>query len=221
VHWREAWKYGERAFRYCQLDIGHALGALRYAAAALGWTATVVNGIADTALAGLMGLDRADDFSGVEREDADLLIAVDPHPAADSGATNDIPDAFETRIGQWAGRANLLDPHPFYRWPVIDQVSRATHGHNTGARSDIIDYPPLRQASEARAADIILGRRSAQRFDSKFTMSADVFYLLLDGLLARPVAPWDVWSFVPRLHPILFVHRVEGLEPGFYPDFTN
>ncbi len=216
VHWREAWKYGERAFRYCQLDIGHALGALRYAAAALGWTATVVNGIADTALTGLMGLDRADDFSGVEREDADLLIAIDPHPAADSGATNDIPDAFETRIGQWAGRANLLDPHPFYRWPVIDQVSRATHGHNTGARSDIIDYPPLRQASEARAADIILGRRSAQRFDSKFTMSADIFYLLLDGLLARPVAPWDVWSFVPRLHPILFVHRVEGLEPGFY-----
>ncbi len=33
VHWREAWKYGERAFRYCQLDIGHALGALRYAQA--------------------------------------------------------------------------------------------------------------------------------------------------------------------------------------------
>ena len=35
VHWREAWKYGERGFRYCQLDLGHALGALRYAAAAL------------------------------------------------------------------------------------------------------------------------------------------------------------------------------------------
>ena len=24
IHWREAWKYGERAFRYCQHDIGHA-----------------------------------------------------------------------------------------------------------------------------------------------------------------------------------------------------
>ena len=35
IHWREAWKYGERAFRYCQLDVGHAIGALRYAAAAL------------------------------------------------------------------------------------------------------------------------------------------------------------------------------------------
>jgi len=27
IVWREAWKYGERAFRYCQHDIGHALGA--------------------------------------------------------------------------------------------------------------------------------------------------------------------------------------------------
>ncbi len=36
VHWREAWKYGERAFRYCQHDVGHALASLRIAAAALG-----------------------------------------------------------------------------------------------------------------------------------------------------------------------------------------
>ncbi len=33
IHWREAWKYGERAFRYCQHDLGHAVAALRYAAA--------------------------------------------------------------------------------------------------------------------------------------------------------------------------------------------
>ncbi len=25
IHWREAWKYGERAFRYCHHDVGHAL----------------------------------------------------------------------------------------------------------------------------------------------------------------------------------------------------
>ena len=39
IHWREAWKYGERAFRYCQHDAGHAIGALRIAAATLGWSA--------------------------------------------------------------------------------------------------------------------------------------------------------------------------------------
>ena len=40
IHWREAWKYGERAFRYCQHDAGHAIGTLRIAAATLGWSAS-------------------------------------------------------------------------------------------------------------------------------------------------------------------------------------
>jgi len=47
-------------------------------------------------------------------------------------------------------------------------------------------------------------------------MGLDQFYRMLDGLLPRPVAPWDVWGFTPRLHPLLFVHRVEGLDPGVY-----
>ena len=38
IHWREAWKYGERAFRYCQHDVGHAIAALRVSAALFGWT---------------------------------------------------------------------------------------------------------------------------------------------------------------------------------------
>ena len=37
IHWREAWKYGERAFRYCNHDVGHAIGTARIAAATLGW----------------------------------------------------------------------------------------------------------------------------------------------------------------------------------------
>jgi SagB-type dehydrogenase family enzyme len=37
VNWRETWKYGERAFRYCQHDVGHAVGSARIAAQTLGW----------------------------------------------------------------------------------------------------------------------------------------------------------------------------------------
>src|SRR5688572_31823766 len=43
VYWREAWKYGERAFRYCQHDVGHAVGALRIAASTLGWSARLLD----------------------------------------------------------------------------------------------------------------------------------------------------------------------------------
>jgi SagB-type dehydrogenase family enzyme len=217
VHWREAWKYGERAFRYCQLDIGHALGAIRYAAGALGWTAKVIDDVGSSELAALMGLNRTEDFSGVEPEDPELLIAIDPHPAANSGHQNNVPKAWEPGTSQWAGRANLLYPHPVYRWPVIDHVRLATQERPANAQPGLLThYPPLNQTPEARAAGIFLGRRSAQRFDSKFWMSANVFYRLLDCLLARPIAPWDIWSFAPRLHPIFFIHRVEGLDPGLY-----
>jgi SagB-type dehydrogenase family enzyme len=217
VHWREAWKYGERAFRYCQLDIGHALGAIRYAAGVLGWSAKVIDDVGGSELAALMGLNRREDFSGVEPEDPELLIAIDPHPAANSCHQNNVPKAWESGTSQWAGRANLLDPHPIYRWPVIDHVGLATQERTANAQPGLLThYPPLNQTPEARAAGIILRRRSAQRFDSKFWMSADVFYHLLDCLLARPIVPWDVWSFAPRVHPIFFIHRVEGLEPGLY-----
>ena len=47
-------------------------------------------------------------------------------------------------------------------------------------------------------------------------MPAQAFFSILDSLLVRPQAPWTVWRFRPRIHPVLFVHKVEGLEPGLY-----
>src|SRR5436853_477399 len=76
VYWREAWKYGERAFRYCQHDIGHAIGTLRIAAAALGWSALVLDAMADEAIEALLGLAREADFAGAEREGAELVMAL-------------------------------------------------------------------------------------------------------------------------------------------------
>jgi nitroreductase len=160
----------------------------------------------------LMRLGRAQDFAGAEHEEADLLIAIDT--AAGAAATPSGPDAIS---GEWAGRANLLDPHPIYRWPIIDEVSLATRGSVEGDEAPAAtSYPALIGGSAARARDVIFARRSAQRFDGKATMSADVFCHLLDSLLPRDTLPFDIWRFSPRLHPLLFVHRVEGLEPGLY-----
>ena len=36
IAWREAWKYRDRAYRYCLHDIGHAWQALALAARAMG-----------------------------------------------------------------------------------------------------------------------------------------------------------------------------------------
>jgi SagB-type dehydrogenase family enzyme len=58
IHWREAWKYGERAYRYCQHDLGHAIAAVRFAAALLGWRMAVLPGWSDAQVAALLGIDR-------------------------------------------------------------------------------------------------------------------------------------------------------------------
>jgi nitroreductase len=52
IHWREAWKYGERAFRYCQHDVGHALATMRISAAALGWRLFLFSGANATTILG-------------------------------------------------------------------------------------------------------------------------------------------------------------------------
>ena len=89
IHWREAWKYGERAFRYCQLDLGHALGALRYAAATLGWRLAPQTGLDHATLARLLGLDRDADFALPPDLTAWLCAQgfADPHQPAAFGNT--------------------------------------------------------------------------------------------------------------------------------------
>lgn len=211
IHWREAWKYGERAFRYGQLDLGHALGAIRYAAGLLGWRAQMIDGLSGEPLAALLGLNRSKDFTGAEKEDPEILIAIDVGSGCETPRTP-TRDAEPT----WFGHANLLDPHPMYRWPVIDEVSAATRNRHVGSSPSVDAYPALSNPSELCAADVLRGRRSAQRFDAKFYMSSSAFYRLLDPLLARQIAPWDAWNFAPRVHPIVFVHRVAGLEAGIY-----
>src|SRR5436305_1142232 len=62
VHWREGWKYGVRAYRYCQHDIGHASAAVRFAAATVGWSALLLDHLADDDVAAWLGLNRAADF---------------------------------------------------------------------------------------------------------------------------------------------------------------
>ena len=76
ILWREAWKYGERAFRYCQHDVGHALGTMRFAAAALGWKLRLLDRVGSAAVSQLLGLDREADYTGAEREHPELVALV-------------------------------------------------------------------------------------------------------------------------------------------------
>ena len=124
VYWREAWKYGERAFRYCQHDAGHAIGALRIAAAALGWSARVLDEVADDTIDALLGLDRTGDFDGAERESAELLMAIGPGDFAKN--TVELEAVRALKASRWYGKANRLSAEDPVAYEAIDRVAAAS-----------------------------------------------------------------------------------------------
>ena len=122
VHWREAWKYGERAYRYCQHDAGHAIAAISLAAAAQGWQATLLDDLGTEMLAVLLGVD---DSQGAEAEEPDCVLVL--HPQGTSPRTHNLPgNALETFAAlPWQGKPNLLS-HGHVAWPIIERVTAVT-----------------------------------------------------------------------------------------------
>jgi len=222
IMWREAWKYGERAFRYCQLDVGHAIGALAYAAALLGWD---VRPVASPALAHCLGLDRPDDFppsryAFTETEEPELLLAVRASGLSEPPAADQLTAWLDGAA--WQGKPTRIDPSPGYRWPAIDQVAAASRLLRSTAENAQISpcfpvLPPLAPHSTAAgAAQLIRQRRSAQRFDPKQSLPKAAFYRMLDAALPRPQVPFAAQESPPRIHLLLFVLRVDGLPGGLY-----
>jgi SagB-type dehydrogenase family enzyme len=213
IHWREAWKYGVRAFRYCQHDCGHALAALAYAAAALGWPTRLLAAWGDAQIAALTGVGRDADFLGAEREVPEALLWIGPgEPPAVQTVLDPLAGA------TWSGRANTLS-RGHRDWPDIARVATATLGP-AGEPLATWAPPPLPArgpVSEEIASGLICRRRSAQAFDGVTGLTAPAFFRLLDALLPRVgLPPWSLLPTAPQVHPVLFVHRVEGLAAGIY-----
>lgn len=218
IHWREAWKYGERAFRYCQHDVGHAIATIRYAAASLGWSALLLDSFGDDEISALLGLDRTEDFAGLSPHDCehpDALILVSREPVV---ALPRVLPVATIRTGDWAGRPNQLSPTHF-DWDIISTVAQATWKPATGYPkcTSHPDLPPLSSVCRTPAATLIRQRRSCQALDGQTALAAKGLYRILDHLLPRPsVPPWDALSWPPHLHVAVFIHRVSGLDQGLY-----
>jgi SagB-type dehydrogenase family enzyme len=220
IHWREAWKYGERAFRYCQLDVGHAVGALAIAAAGLGWDVMLLEAVLDHELARLLGVDAQD---GIEAEHPACVLAVVPQgPAPPDVRRLRLPSAtLEADAVAWAGTPNRLSPR-HRAWPAIDEVAAATR--KDAAPPDAL-WDATRpenasltvEASPPRLRRIVHQRRSCLGLDGSTGITrAALYQILLKAMPGQDQVPFHSLPWRPRIDLALFVHRVEGLEPGLY-----
>lgn len=220
IHWREAWKYGERAFRYCNHDVGHALGALRFAAAALGWRCVTLHALGDSDLGALLGLNRAD-LDSAELEHPDLIVAI-----VQENSTTLIPTALPQDAiasishAKQCGTPNRLSEE-HVEWPIIGETALACSKPRTEPASIIAPLakrdPDTKHDTSISAAHIFRQRRSAVDMDGVSTLSRDSFYVMLERAMPRAGRPpFDAWPYAPQVHLSLFVHRVEDLTPGLY-----
>jgi SagB-type dehydrogenase family enzyme len=226
IHWREAWKYGERAYRYCQHDVGHALAAVRLAAAMLGWHAVMLDGVSDATIAKLLGVDRPDGFHEMETESPDLLLAVFTDDSLDpAGATPRSECASFAKpvariaAGAWMGTPNRLSGE-HVDWNVIREVEVACEKPDTEPQACVTPQPTKEGAEPAcglTALRIIQQRRSAVAMDGETHIARETFYRMLRRVVPSccPI-PWDAIPAPAQVHLGIFVHRVDGIPPGLY-----
>jgi nitroreductase len=160
----------------------------------------------------LLGLDRASEFLSEEPEHVEVLawVSIDGQPA---------PCALPEPPSEWFGRANRLSREQV-AWPIIEEAMEASawlvSGNktisNTPAWGD--PHPPSTRLSIDR---IVRQRRSAVDYDGQTRLSLDLFLDILDLTLPRTtVPPFNLGLGPARVHLMLFVHRVDGIEPGIY-----
>lgn len=222
IFWRESWKYGERAYRYCNHDVGHALAALGFSAGLFGWRLVYLNGLSDKAVETVVGLSKTD-YPENMREHADVLCFVCNASVTDvpRSLSREVLAAFDTL--SFFGKPNRLS-EASRRWPVIYDAVRATRKPETRPQCFEADPRDLFNARGIRknAAAIIRSRRSAIDFDRNGSISKADFFDMLDKTLVRPgIVPFDADLGPPAIDLLIFVHAVNDIAPGMYYLFRN
>ena len=158
IVWREAWKYGERAYRYCLHDIGHAWQALALSARAIGCNTFAVGSFVDDEVAQLCR-PNGDEWP---------MLIVSLH-----GKSIPVREADTGKTVWFGGQANLLSKESIPQ-PLIDSIHISTKQSSSrgggssfaepvSTGSDGIELPP--PASSTRSfGEVARMRRSALNF---------------------------------------------------------
>ena len=213
IAWREAWKYGARAYRYCLHDIGHAWQALALAARAIGCESFARGYFPDDEIAQSCRLHEDEwPMLIVELRGASIPLR-EPDPAGEM---------------LWhGGHPNQISVERT-RYAELDGIHDATKlSHRECGRISAVELAPTgfgevrlipsasRQVSGGRTvAEAVRTRRSALDFlGGMRTMSLTELSTML-AVATRPLSADFADSRFIQLY--LYAHRVEGLQPGVY-----
>ena len=224
IFWREAWKYRDRAYRYCCHDLGHAMMSLLLAAQALGLPGGAISHFAD------LGLTRALGLSG--GDEAPMAFLVFPPkssfgriPAPPQETFAGIPNELSTEEVPYE---LLLDIH---RSTILSEPAGPlplVSAANAAMADDRPSLPPfLREpAGDAPLGAIVRRRRSALDFDARTPpMERSDVKQLLDYATRDWPADWrgnfggdttTAGRGADFVTLYLYVHRVRDCEPGVY-----
>jgi len=214
IHWREAWKYGERAFRYCHHDLGHALGALHFSANLQGWLCRMQPLIPDVSLDVLLGFDRVD-WAESENESADCLCWISPQEI-NVDAIHEFVS--KIKIPTYAITPNQLSPK-HVNWEIIDRALSVTRnpGENILIKGNDASLITIEGSSRLTAETIIRNRRSALAFHRGTSkIDRDTFFYMLSRTLPQNSIPFTLYPYPTHVHLMIFVHNIDSLEQGLY-----
>ena len=208
VSWREVWKYGERAFRYVQLDAGHAWQSFVVSAKMLGWKITRLDGVSHKDMSKLLGLNQANRF--FESEVADMLLIVSPLEVKTSISldtlVDDVPLVYE-------GIANKLSP-TMQEWDIIPAIEKATSENQMPQKE--VPKSKLTRAATKESKEVVLNRRSIHVMQKETSLiTKEQFHIILQSVLTSQDAKEN------SAHLVLFVNRVEGYGSGLYVFIRN
>jgi SagB-type dehydrogenase family enzyme len=207
IAWREAWKYGPRAYRYCLHDIGHAWQALALAGRAMACESFGIGHFQDEAVA------RTCRFN----DDEWPMLLLELH-----GPSVPLRDADASETRWFGGEANRLS-HEKVDYPLIDRIHAATkldagfvaipNRESMPRGSGNIKLPAFDTASRP-FSEIVRTRRSALDFRGGcMSMSLAQLSAILHSTVQPFFADFSASQFV---YLYLYAHRVDGLEPGVY-----
>jgi SagB-type dehydrogenase family enzyme len=200
--WREAWKYGERSWRYTQLDCGHAYKALEISAKILGWDIQLIHSN-DEDMSSLLGLNDITRYVDEETEHSDMLLLVSKSQCDD---VVDVQKLRESLQESYFGKANYLSNN-WHKWDILEKIENAVTTEHSNIEIIKSEATILRECAY-ESKEVVLKRRSAQMMnkDDAFITKKN-FETILLSVCSKESIPVNL---------VIFLHNVENLPSGLY-----